>query len=130
MSGIVLTFPILSGKVEAWRRFCQELSGSRRQPYEASRQRLGITFERLALVETTFGATAVTTLEAPDVDRALGQIIASEIPFDVWYRERLQKLHGINLAGYEKYAQPTPLPDNQELLFEWMLNSSAGGYCD
>ena len=123
MSGIVLTFPILSGKVEAWRRFCQELSGSRRQPYEASRQRLGITFERLALVETTFGATAVTTLEAPDVDRALGQIIASEIPFDIWYRERLQKLHGINLAGYEKYAQPTSLPDNQELLFEWKLNS-------
>jgi hypothetical protein len=127
MSGIVLTFPILSGKVEAWRRFCQELSGSRRQLYEASRQRMGITRERLALVETAFGATAVTTLEAPDVDRALGQIIASEIPFDVWYRERLQKLHGINLAGYEKYAQPAPLPDNQELLFEWSLNSSAGG---
>ena len=126
MSGIVLTFPILSGKVEAWRRFCQELSGSRRQPYETSRQRMGITYERLALVETTFGATAVTTLEAPDVDRALGQIIASEIPFDVWYRERLQKLHGINLAGYEKYAQPTPLPDNQELLFEWKLNPKAG----
>jgi len=127
MSGIVLTFPILSGKVEAWRRFCQELSGSRRQPYEASRQRMGITRERLALVETAFGATAVTTLEAPDVDRALGQIIASEIPFDVWYRERLQKLHGINLAGYEKYAQPTPIPDNQELLFEWMMNSNVGG---
>jgi hypothetical protein len=85
---------------------------------------MGITRERLVLVETTFGATAVTTLEAPNVDHALGQIIASEIPFDVWYRERLQKLHGINLAGYEKYAQPTPIPDNQELLFEWMLNSS------
>jgi hypothetical protein len=123
MSGIVLTFPILAGKVEAWRRFCQELSGYRRQPYEASRQRMGITRERLALVETAFGATAVTTLEAPDVDRALGLIIASETPFDVWYRERLQKLHGINLAGYEKFAQPTPIPNNQELLFEWSLNS-------
>jgi hypothetical protein len=127
MPGIILTFPILASKVEAWRRFCQELSGSWRQHYETSRQRMGITFERLALVETAFGATAVTTLEAPDVDRALGQIIASEIPFDVWYRERLQKLHGINLAGYEKYAQPTPIPDNQELLFEWSLNSSTGG---
>jgi len=127
MSGIVLTFPILSGKVEAWRRFCQELSGSRRQLFEASRQRLGITFERLALVETAFGSMAVTTLEAPDVDWALGQIIASDIPFDVWYRERLQKLHGINLAGYKQFAQPTPIPDNQELLFEWTLNSSVGG---
>jgi len=127
MSGIVLTFPILSGKVEAWRRFCQELSGSRRQLFEASRQRLGITFERLALVETAFGAMAVTTLEAIDVDRALGQIIASELPFDIWYRERLQKLHGINLAGYEQYAQPTSIPDNQELFFEWKLNSRVGG---
>jgi len=127
MSGIVLTFPILSGKVEAWRRFCQELSGSRRLPYEASRQRMGITRERLALIETAFGATAVTTLEAPDVAHALGQIIGSEIPFDIWYRERLQKLHGINLSGYEQFAQPTPIQDDQELLFEWKLNSSIDG---
>ncbi len=126
MSGIVLTFPILAGKVEAWRRFCQELSGSRRQPYEASRRRLGITRERLALVDTAFGATAVTTLEAPDVAQALGQIIASVLPFDVWYRERLQELHGVNLAGYEQFAQRTPLPKNQEVHFEWSLNSNSG----
>jgi hypothetical protein len=124
MSGIVLTFPILDGKVEAWRRFCQELCGFRRKPYEASRQRLGITRERLALVETAFGATAVTTLEAPDVAQALGQIIASDLPFDVWYREKLLELHGVNLTGYEQFAQPSPLPPNQELLFEWTLNSS------
>jgi hypothetical protein len=110
--------------VEAWRRFCQELSGFRRELYEASRQRLGITRERLALVETTFGATAVNTFEAPDVAQALGQIIISELPFDVWYREKLQELHGVNLAGYEQFAQPTPLPPNQELLFEWTFNSS------
>ena len=124
MSGIVLTFPILDGKVEAWRRFCQELCGFRREPYEVSRQQLGITRERLALVETTFGSTSVTTLEAPDVAQALGQIISSVLPFDIWYREKLQELHGINLAGYEQFAQPTPLPPNQELLFEWKLNSS------
>lgn len=124
MSGIVLTFPILDGKVEAWRRFCQELYGFRRTPYEASRHRLGITRERLALVETAFGSTAVTTLEAPDVAQALGQIIISELPFDIWYREKLQELHGVNLAGYEQFAQPTPLPPNQELLFEWTPNSS------
>ena len=125
MSGIVLTFPILAGKVEAWRRFCQELSGFRRKPYEASRQRLGITRERLALVDTAFGATSVTTLEAPDVARALGKIIASDLPFDVWYRERLQELHGINLAGYEQFLQPSPLPLNHEVHFDWTLNSSS-----
>lgn len=127
MSGIVLTFPILADKVEAWRRFCQELAGSRRKSYEASRQRLGITFERLALLETAFGAMAVTNLEAPDVDRALGQIITSVLPFDVWYRERLQELHGVNLAGYEQFAQRAPLPQNQEVHFEWSLISNIGG---
>jgi hypothetical protein len=121
MSGIVLTFPILTGKVEAWRRFCQELSGSQRVPYEASRQRLGITHECLALVETSFGSTAVTTMEAPDVAQALGQIIASNLSFDIWYRERLQELHGINLAGYEQFLQPVPLPQNQEIHFDWKL---------
>ena len=128
MPGIILTFPIVAGKVEAWQRFCQELSGSRRQPYEASRRRLGITRERLALVETTFGSAAVTTLEAPDVDRALGQIIASKLPFDRWYREQVRDLHGINLAGYEEFLQQTPLPPNQELIFEWSLLSSADGH--
>jgi hypothetical protein len=127
MSGVVLTFPILAGKVEAWRRFCQELSGSRRQSYEASRQRLGITREQLALVDTAFGAMAVTTLEAPDVAQVLGQIISSLLPFDSWYRERLLELHGINLAGYEQFSLPAPLPINQEVHFEWMLNSNKGG---
>ena len=127
VSGIVLTFPILASKVEAWRRFCQELAGSRRQSYEASRQRLGITCERMALVETTYGSTAVTTLEASNVDQALGQIITSNIPFDAWYRERLHELHGINLAGYETFVQPVSPPQNQELLFEWVLTSSVDG---
>ena len=124
MPGIILTFPIVAGKVEAWRRFCQELAGSRRQMYEASRQRLDITRERLALVETDFGSASVTTIEALDVDRALGQIIASKRPFDRWYREQVQTLHGINLAGYEQFLQHAPLPSNQELIFEWTLPSS------
>jgi hypothetical protein len=124
MPGIILTFPIVAGKVEAWRRFCQELAGSRRQMYEASRQQLGITRERLALVETAFGSASVTTLEALDMDRALGQIIASKRPFDRWYREQVQILYGINLAGYDQFLQQTPLPPDQELIFEWTSLSS------
>ena len=124
MSGIVLTFPIVAGKVEAWRRFCQELSGSQRQMYEASRQRLGMTRERLVLVEAAFGAMAVTTLEAPDVGWVLSQIIASDLPFDRWYREQLRELHGVDLAAYEHYVQPAPSLQNHELLFEWALFSS------
>lgn len=126
LTGIVLTFPILAGKVEAWRRFCQELSGSRLNQYESSRQRLGITHERMALMESSYGATAVTTIEASDAAQALGQLITSDRSFDVWYRERLRELHGIDLSGYEKYAQSVSLPRNQKIHFEWEMNSNDG----
>jgi hypothetical protein len=125
MAGVVLTFPILAGKVEAWRRFCQEISGSRQLMYIASRRRLGITHERLALLETAFGSTAVTTLEAVDVGRALSQIVTSALAFDCWYRERLRELHGIDLAGYEEFVQTAPPAHDQELLFEWTLTPGA-----
>ena len=119
MSSIVLTFPIVADKVEAWRRFCQEMSGSRLQMYKDSRHRLGITYERLALVETAFGSTAVTTLEAQDMGQALGQIITSIFPFDCWYREQLQELYGVTLTGYEMFLQPAPASTTQKIHFEW-----------
>lgn len=121
MSGIILTLPIVNGKVEAWRRFCQEMSGSRRLEHEASRLRQGITRERLALIETSYGAAAATTFEADDLGTALDQLLTSNRPFDRWYRQQLEMLHGVNLASYAQYSQQVPLPDDQELLFEWML---------
>lgn len=119
MSGIVMSNPISPGKVEAWRRFCQELGGARQQTYEASRRRLGITRERLTLVETTFGSAAVTTIDARDVGRALGEIMTSDLPFDRWYRERIQELQGVEQTSYDLHSERPPLPENQELLFEW-----------
>ena len=124
MPDMVLTFPIGADKVEAWRRFCQELSGSRRQLYIASRRRLGITYERFALMETSFGAATVTTLEAADVGRALEQIVTSDLPFDRWYREKVMALHNIRFAGYESATAPEQTSQDQELLFEWRLTSN------
>src|SRR5947209_6288030 len=42
---LAFALPILPGKQEAWRRFCQELLESRFCEYQESRQRLGITRE-------------------------------------------------------------------------------------
>ena len=121
ISGIILTLPIVKGKAEAWRRFCQELSGTRRLEHEAARLQQGITCERLALIETAYGATAVTTFEAVDLSLALNQLRISKQPFDRWYRQQIQILHGIDLTSYELFSPQIPLPDNQELLFEWIL---------
>ena len=124
--GLVLTLPIAAGRVEAWRRFCQELSGSRRPEFEASRQRLGITRERMVLVESLFGASAVTTLEAHNLALALAEMLASKRPFESWYRERLQDLCGITLTHYEHYVQGGLADASQETLFEWILPGRPG----
>ena len=119
MSGIILTLPIVAGKVEAWRRFCQEMSDSRKSGHEAARLQQGITRERLALIETEYGSAAVTTFEADDVSRALNEILTSMLPFDRWYREQVQILHNITLDGYRQFSLSIPLPEEQELLFDW-----------
>jgi len=119
MSGVVMSNPIALGKVEAWRRFCQELAGARRQSYEASRRRLGITRERLGLVETNFGSAAITAIDAPDLGQSLGEIMTSNHPFDRWYRGRIQELQGVEQTSYGLLSeQPSP-SQAQELLFEW-----------
>ncbi len=121
MSSIVLAIPIVTGKLEAWRRFCQELSGSRLQNYVRSRRRLGITRERMELIETPFGSKAVNTIEAGDIGSVFAQIATSDDPFDHWYRERLYELHGISLSSPEQFEQAVAVHESQELVFEWAL---------
>ena len=116
---LVLTFPLFSGKVEAWRRFCQALAGSRRTMYAASRRRLGVTRERMSLRDSPLGSAATTTLEAPDTAHVLGEMIRSPLPFENWYRAQLQYLHGISLIGYASYTQIVEPLTAPELIFDW-----------
>jgi hypothetical protein len=116
---LVLTFHLQSGKVEAWRRFCQELAGSRRPMYTASRRRLGVTREQMTLRDTLRGSAATTTLEAADVARVLGEMILSPLPFEHWYRAQLEELHGIRLIAYESDGQAFEAGAAPELIFDW-----------
>lgn len=98
MPTLSMTLPIRPGKLEAWRRFCQELQGARRPAYEASRRRLGIIHEQFALVQTPIGDAALASIEAADVGRALSELAASEHPFDRWFKAQLLELHGVSLG--------------------------------
>lgn len=98
METILLTLPIVPGKQEAWRRFCQELQGARRTEFEASRRRLGITEEVVWLAHDTTGETAVLLLSAADPERALAGLAVSHTPFDRWFRRQVRNLHGVDLS--------------------------------
>ena len=84
---LLLAWDVSAVQEEPWRRLLQELSYARREEeYMESRRRLGVSAESVWLVpKPSGGGLAVVYLEALDPERALGELAASEAPFDSWY---------------------------------------------
>jgi len=96
---LILTAPILPGKTEAWRRFVQEMSELRRHEYEASRRQLRIVSEWLWLAAVGGRETVIIAVIAAHPERILAEIAVSERPFDLWYRQQLVHLLGVELPS-------------------------------
>src|SRR5437867_3215234 len=96
----LLASPILPGKLEEWRRFCQALQGSRRAEYAQSRRRLGIAREQTWLAQTAHGGIAIVYLEAAHPAQVIPRLAASELPVDRWLRQQYLELHGQDLAAH------------------------------
>jgi len=105
MPAFAFVAPVLPGKVEAHRRECEEMMGSRREEYEASRRKLGIRRESAWHQETPNGTVTVVFIEADDLGAAMAGMGSSKEPSDQWFREQVSDIHGIDLA------QPMPAPD-------------------
>ena len=105
MPKLASVYPILTGKTEAWKQFTQEMSGARKNEHAASRKRLGIQLETDYLQQTPMGDTAIIVTETDKEIPQLFQALAmSSDPFDVWFREKLKELHGLDVT------QPPPGP--------------------
>ena len=117
-SGVGFVGPILAGREEGWRRFLQELAGSRREEYEDLRRRLGVTGQKVWLVRTRRGEAAVSYLECEEPTRIVARLAASTEPFDVWLKGKLSEFHGCDLAGFDSGWSP-------ELVFEAGENKDA-----
>ncbi|TCO16830.1 hypothetical protein EV652_11919 [Kribbella steppae] len=90
--------PLLPGKTETDRSAmisCRR--GERKDDYELSRRRLGITREAIFIQNTPNGDVAVVYWEAHDVEAALKGMATSEDPFDRWFRDHVREVHGINV---------------------------------
>ena len=113
----MLAWDVSADQEEPWRRLLQELSEARREEeeeYVESRRRLGISIESVWLVaKPSGGGMAVVYLQAlEDPEWALGELAASEAPFDSWYSGGMRKLFGFDLAR-------VPRAGSGELLFAW-----------
>ncbi len=104
-----MIFPLLPGKREALQQFAAALAGPRRMEYEASQA--SVLKESWFLQSTPHGDLLLVHFEAPDPTAVLTSLAVSEEPFDVWFREQVQSITGIDLT------QPSgPLP---ERVFYW-----------
>ena len=116
---LLLAWDVSAVQEEPWRRLLQEFSYARREEeYKESRRRLGVSAEAVWLVpKPSGGGVAVVYLEALDPERALGELAASEAPFDSWYSGAMRKLFGFDLARL-------PGAGSSELLFTWRDGST------
>jgi hypothetical protein len=58
------------------------------------------------------GGAAIVYLEASNPERVLGELAASEAPFDSWYGKQMRTLFGLDLGRLERAG-------SGELLFAW-----------
>lgn len=101
MAAVTLVIPILPGKLEPWRRFCQVLQGSRRCQYEEFLERLGIN-KGQAWLYYPFVApqqtVVVVTLEAEQPGEILPNLATSNHPFALWFRRQVLEFHGLDVT--------------------------------
>jgi hypothetical protein len=114
MTALTVVLPLLPGKQEAWRRFCQVLQGSRRCEYGAWREQMGITQEEAWLSQTAQGDLVRVHLQAEHPEHALADLATSRRPFDRWFRQQVLELHGLDLALLVPASA-------HELIFDWQL---------
>ncbi|MEJ2264486.1 MAG: DUF6176 family protein [Anaerolineales bacterium] len=118
MSQFAMAVPILPGKTQELKRWAQESQGPRRKEYTASRRRLGILFEKVFIQPTPQGDLLLLFFE--DVDHArMNQVLASsQDPYDVWFRQKMQEITGIDFSQPATGAAP-------EMLLNWQSERQA-----
>lgn len=98
--------PILPGKTEDFRKFAAELSGPRAKEYEEFEQRQKDDRETWFLQRSAQGDMIIVYFENDDPLRALSEVSASKRPFEIWFKESVKQITGVDLN--EPNEEPLP----------------------
>jgi hypothetical protein len=72
-------------------------------------ERLGVTREAIFIQQTPIGDVAVVYWDADDVEAAFKGLATSDDPFDVWFRDHVREVHGMNVE--EGFPPPEQVMD-------------------
>ena len=112
MDHICLAVPVLGGKAAAAREFMKQLDGARRTEYDSSERRIGITKEVWFLAQVPSGEQLIGYMESADFSRALPMFVGSRDPFDMWFKEQMLAVTGLDLNNPPAGMQPAELLSN------------------
>lgn len=106
MSGTVLAYPLPTERIDDFKAFAAEVAGPRGEAFDRSLRRCGVRREAWFVQESPAGATVLVAFDAEDPSRVLPEFAASTDEFDVWFKQRIGAITGVDLN-----AAPHALPD-------------------
>ena len=104
-------FPVLPGKTDDARKFAEETM-SRRDEFSASQKKSSITKEEWSLQQTPMGDLVVVRFEASDVEKSFARLAESTDAFDVWFKQRVLEVSGVDLGAPSDDPPP-------EVILDW-----------
>ncbi|MGE5243152.1 MAG: hypothetical protein ACM3SQ_02865 [Betaproteobacteria bacterium] len=114
MDHVCLAMPVLPGRSADARTFMKTLDGARRTEFDASERRLGITKELWYLAKLPSGDHLIGYMESLDFNRALQAFVASRDPFDLWFKEQMRAVSGLDLNNPPADMTPPELLSHYE----------------
>ena len=109
MDQVCFSLPVLADKTEDARAFFRELETQRKSAYATSEQRINILKESWHLQQTPQGDLLLAYIESPDFANALSLFSQSQDEFDLWFKQRLAEVTGVDLN------EPPPGPLSEQL---------------
>jgi hypothetical protein len=103
---VCLVAPVREAKAAAARAFMHDLDGARRDDYDRSEQRIGMTKDVWFLAATLAGELLVGYMESGDFNNALTQFVGSRDEFDLWFKERFADVTGLDLNNPPEMQLP------------------------
>ena len=96
-------FKVLPGKTHEYVDFVCDVREGRAAEHAASRQAAGIEVERAWLEPTASGDVLIMYFEGDDLTKSVRMLAESKSDYDVWYKERLADITGVDFNDPESF---------------------------
>ncbi len=111
---VATVFPVLTGKLDDFRQWLHTATVTRVAEYREYQQRFGLTGERFFLKHSPEGDMIIMYAEGNEPASSIARFARSSHPYDVWMREELLNLSGIDFI--RRQTAPPPY-----LALEWKM---------